>query len=158
MKLSKEEVKNVLPHRDPFLFVDEIIGVTTNLDTIEEPKDLLDSIVHAKYTTVEDHMVFKGHFPGRPIFPGVIQIEMMAQVTSFSLTLLYKDLADRDFDVALLSVEGAKFRKPVFPGMTLDIETKCTKIRKGFLQNDCKVFHEGELVSQATVLASFKVI
>lgn len=163
MTLNKEQVKKILPHREPFLFVDEVLEVSSDIENIEKPKDLVGSIVKAKYTTHADHPIFAGHFPGNPILPGVVQVEMMAQVTSFGLTLLYKDLAEREFEVALLSIEGAKFRKPVAPGMELYIETVCTKMRTGFLQNDCKVFHknesgESELVSQCTVLATFKVI
>lgn len=158
MKLSKEMVLKILPHREPFLFVDEITDVSGEGRVFENVKDLIGVTVKGTYTTKEDHPIFAGHFPGNPILPGVVQVEMMAQFTSFGLKRFYADLEDRNLDVALISIEGAKFRKPVYPGMKLEIETVFTKMRTGFLQNDCKVFHNNELMSECTILATFKVL
>ena len=156
MKLTKEEVISILPHRYPFLFVDSVESIVAT-NEISSYKDLVGTAIKANYYTREDHVIFEGHFPGNPILPGVVQIEMMAQATSFGLVLLEPDLANKKFDVALLSVSNAKFRKPVLPNMDLVIETHCKKIRTGFLENDCSVYHNGELMSQATVFASFKI-
>ena len=156
MKLTKDQVIEILPHRDPFLFIDEVYSIHAEGE-ITAPKDLVGSVVQAGYFTREDHEIFKGHFPGNPILPGVVQVEMMAQATSFSLMLLDPELPNKQFDVALLSISNAKFRKPVLPNMQLTIKTTCKKLRANFLENDSQIFHEGELMSEATVFASFKI-
>ena len=156
MKLTKEEVISILPHRDPFLFVDSVESIVAEKE-ISNYKDLVGTVIKANYYTREDHVIFEGHFPGNPILPGVVQVEMMAQATSFGLLLLEPDLAQKNFDVALLSVSNAKFRKPVLPKMDLVIETHCKKMRNGFLENECSIYHKGELMSEATVFASFKI-
>ena len=156
MKFNKEQVMNLLPHREPFLFVDEITSVEAATE-VKDLKDLVGATVKGIYTTQKEHPIFAGHFPGNPVLPGVVQVEMMAQFTSFQLKLFYENIEEGDFEVALLSIEGAKFRRPIYPSMKLEVETVCTKMRTGFLQNDCKIYHDGELMSQCQVLASFKV-
>ncbi len=72
MSLGIEEIKKVLPQRDPFLFVDEII-------------ELNDDSVRAGYTFKADNDVFKGHFPSEPVVPGVLLVECMAQTGAAAL-------------------------------------------------------------------------
>tara|TARA_R110002072_G_scaffold534_6_gene3826 strand:+ start:6895 stop:7395 length:501 start_codon:yes stop_codon:yes gene_type:complete len=158
MIYKKEDVLNFLPHREPFLFVDSVSKVELGSDATQKEsmttKDLVGSTVVAHFFTREDHPIFAGHFPGKPILPGVVQIEMMAQASSFALSKIHKDSTELEMDVALLSVSDAKFRKPVLPGYELEIRTTCTKVRGGFMNHDCEIYYNGELMSQASVFAT----
>jgi 3-hydroxyacyl-[acyl-carrier-protein] dehydratase len=90
MLMNKEQVMNFIPHREPFLFIDSVESVTyPGIDLkkgdLLEAKDTLNAEIVAHYRTKEDHPIFAGHFPGNPILPGVVQIEMMAQAAAFAL-------------------------------------------------------------------------
>lgn len=153
MKLDNDQVKAFLPHRNPFLFVDTVEEVSSESD-VNESKDLIGSYVRAKFTVKEDLTILEGHFPGNPILPGVVQIEMMAQTCAFSSIGLTKNKAEEyDVETLLLGVEKSKFRKQVVPGMVLDIRTTMVKCRSSIASYDCEITSNGEKVSEATILA-----
>ena len=104
--MDREEIKGILPHRDPMLLVDRM--------EVDE-----NGVGHAWYTIPEDPFYCRGHFPGNPIVPGVILLEIMAQGT----TQLYKE-AFKDNLVVYRGLEGVKFKGVVKPGDTC--ETTCT--------------------------------
>lgn len=160
MLYEREAVMKFLPHRDPFLFIDSVVSVEHERSDLSPSntsvRDLVGTKIHAKYTTKPDHPIFAGHFPGNPILPGVVQVELMAQAAAFVLHMLYEDITQVKIDVALLSVANAKFRKPVLPGMELDIYTECTRARNIMITDDCKIMHNGEVMSQAEVMASVR--
>ena len=110
MKLSTEEIKKLIPHRDPFLFVDtcEIII----------PGD------HGKSEKLfsANEYFFKGHFPDNPIVPGVIIIEAMAQTAG--IVVSYKLREFKEKSVLFMSVNKAKFRKPIRPDEKVSFEVK----------------------------------
>ena len=110
MKLNIEEIKNLIPHRDPFLFVDtcEIII----------PGD------HGKSEKLfsTNEYFFKGHFPDNPIVPGVIIIEAMAQTAG--IVVSYKLREFKEKSVLFMSVNKAKFRKPIRPDEKVSFEVK----------------------------------
>lgn len=162
MLLNTEQVKKILPHRDPFLFIDSVESVTIPGQEIEngkvyDIKELQNMEVVAYYTTKKDHNIFAGHFPDYPILPGVVQVEMMAQATSFIVLLLNEDPFSMKMDVALLGINEARFRKPIFPDMELKIVTKTLKVRGPMITSECKLYHNDVLMSEATVLASLKM-
>ena len=97
-----DEIRKLIPHREPFLFLDEL----TNIVKLEKATGI------KIFTKDEDF--FKGHFPGQPVVPGVILIEMMAQTAA---ALIAYSIREETFDkiVYLMNVENTKFRKPVFP-------------------------------------------
>ena len=163
MILNTEQVKKILPHRDPFLFIDsvesiKIPGQEMVSGKIYDIKELQNVEVEAHYRTKKDHNIFAGHFPDYPILPGVVQVEMMAQATSFIVMLLNADPYSLKMDVALLGINEARFRKPIFPEMDLKIVTKTLKIRGPMITSECKLYHNDILMSEATVLASLKMI
>ncbi len=161
MLVNKEFVIKYLPHRDPFPFVDSIESVQAPKELaageILELKEIVGSKVKAHFHVREDHPIFAGHFPGNPIFPGVTQVEAMAQASSFVFINAYENPYGKDMDVALVSVANAKFRRPVTPGMDIVIETECSKIRGPMVENHCRILHEGNLVSECTIMASIKL-
>lgn len=163
MKFSNAEVLNFLPHRDPFLFVDSISSVSLKegcqalLDTGElqaSSSKLVGSKVEGEFFCRPELSIFEGHFPGNPIFPGVCQVEMMAQVSSF---LFCFSLPCEAKTVALLGVDGARFRRPIYPNAALKIRCVLTRNRGIFKTFACEIESEGELKSQCEVFASIEV-
>lgn len=162
MLMNKEQVMNFIPHRDPFLFIDSVEtvlypGRDLKEGDIIETKETLNSEVLAHYRTRADHPIFAGHFPGNPILPGVVQVEMMAQGAAFGLIRTIEDPSKSNMEVALISVSNAKFRKPIGPEMDLVIKTKCVKIRGPFATHECELYCGDTLMSEATVMASVKL-
>ena len=162
MILNSEQVQKILPHRDPFLFIDSVESVTIPGRDLAKGeyvtiKDIQDAEVVAHYRTKKEHAIFKGHFPDYPILPGVVQVEMMAQATSFIVLLLHENPFAMKMDVALLGITEAKFRKPVLPEMVLKLVTKTLKVRGPMLTSECKIYHNDQLMSEATVLASLRM-
>ncbi len=96
------EIRKLIPHREPFLFLDKLI----NIEKLKKATGI------KTYSGNEDF--FKGHFPGQPVVPGVILVEMMAQTAA---ALIAYSIRKETFDkiVYLMNIESTKFRKPVFP-------------------------------------------
>lgn len=158
MILNKEQIKQFLPHRDPFLFVDSIENLIfpdgTSKEMIKLPKDLIGTLVIGTFKVTQELEILKGHFPGNPILPGVVQVEMMAQVSAFVSLPLIKDISNNNVETLLLSVEGAKFRKPIVPEMNLTINSKIVKCRGTIASYECYIESNGEKISEATIMAS----
>jgi 3-hydroxyacyl-[acyl-carrier-protein] dehydratase len=161
MQMNKEEVMKYLPHRDPFLFIDTLkdIVLPAGLEGNGPftPAQLIGGKSICTYRVDNSVKVLEGHFPGNPILPGVVQVEMMAQAASFLAILTFKKpLSEIKIEVALLSVDSARFRKPVIPPMDLEIHATLTKVRGPIWMYDCEIQCGGELISQTNVMASIK--
>lgn len=130
---------DVLPHRYPFLLIDKIIEIDGD-----------NSAVGVKNVTInEPH--FMGHFPAKPIMPGVLIIEAMAQ-TAGAIALMARGLETQAL-VYFMSIDGAKFRKPVVPGDQLRIHVSKIKRRGGLMKYACEAKVDGTKVAEAEVTA-----
>ena len=100
--LNQEEIKEYIPHREPFLFIDQLTDI-----------EKLKKATGVKTFTQNDYF-FQGHFPEQPVVPGVILVEMMAQTAA---ALIAYSIKEETFDkiVYLMNIDNTKFRKPVFP-------------------------------------------
>jgi UDP-3-O-[3-hydroxymyristoyl] N-acetylglucosamine deacetylase/3-hydroxyacyl-[acyl-carrier-protein] dehydratase len=133
-------IKRILPHRYPFLLVDKIVDFKMD-----------ESIIGVKNVTVNEPF-FEGHFPGQPIMPGVLILEAMAQ-TGGILLLNGVDNPDGKL-VYFMSIDNAKFRKPVTPGDQLLFEMKMVSKKTRVCQMVGKAFVDGQLVAEAEMMAS----
>ncbi len=135
--LENVEIRDILPHRYPFLLVDRI----TEMES--------DRIVGIKNVTANEPF-FMGHFPEFPVMPGVLIVEAMAQVAG---VLVLKDVADRKKRLVLLaSVEDARFRRPVLPGDTLTIEMKTIKRKSSVVKMTGEARVGDVVAAEATVM------
>lgn len=132
-------VLDLLPHRYPFVMIDRVLNV---------PND--DELVALKNVTINEPF-FQGHYPGRPVMPGVLQIEAMAQASGI---LLLRRLKVGDSTIAFfMSADKVKFRQAVEPGDALHVHAKITKVRGNKLATataECKV--GGKVVSNAELM------
>lgn len=161
MLLNKEQVLQFLPHRDPFLFIDSVESVDlSGCETQEpkEPKDLVGAVVTAHYSISKDMTILEGHFPGNPILPGVVQVEMMAQASAFlSIPLVGTDVSNINVETLLLAVDKSKFRRPIVPGMDLVIKASLAKVRGMIANYEGEILCDGAKVAEATIMAKIGI-
>lgn len=138
MIMDVVEIQKILPHRYPFLMVDAIVEM-----------ERLKRIVGVKNVSINEAH-FQGHFPGKPIMPGVLIIESMAQTGGL---LLLQEVPDRESKLLFFAaVDGARFRRPVVPGDQLRIEVSVVNWRGDFCKLEGKATVDGQLAAEATLM------
>lgn len=135
-----EAILKILPHRYPFLLVDKIVHL-----------EVEKKVIGIKSVTINEPF-FQGHFPGKPIMPGVLIIESMAQVGGILLLNSYSDPSEKL--VYFSSIKEAKFRKPVVPGDQLVIEADFISKRRNIVQIKAAAFVENNVVAEAELMAA----
>ena len=135
MKLNTEEIKKLIPHRDPFLFVD----ICEIIIPGEHGKS-------EKFFNANEYF-FKGHFPDNPIVPGVIIIEAMAQTAGIVVSYKLKEFTEKS--VLFMSVNKAKFRKPIRPNEKVSFEVKFINSVRDVYKFEGTCYKDNAKVSEA---------
>jgi 3-hydroxyacyl-[acyl-carrier-protein] dehydratase len=135
--LGREQIEEILPHRDPFLFLDEV--------TVLEPG----SRVVARKRVREDEWFLTGHFPGRPIMPGVIIVEAMAQTGAVAVLA---DEANRGKLALFAGINDVRFKRMVLPGDELELICEVERMRGPVGRGKATATVDGELAARGTLM------
>ena len=137
-------IKRMIPHRYPFLLVDKVVNLVADKGSLG-----------IKNVTFNEPY-FAGHFPDRPVMPGVSIIESMAQ-TAAVLVVYSMEMIDRDLNVYLMSVDNARFRKMVVPGDVLYLPVTVIRGRGRIWKFKCEAKVEGKVVASADITAAWQL-
>ena len=137
--MDVNQIQELLPHRPPFLFIDKILEISD------------DHVIGLKNVTMNEDF-FNGHFPGKPIMPGVLQIEAMAQAGG---VLILNTVPDpQNYLTFFAKIDNAKFKYPVVPGDTLIFKCELlSPLRRGICHMRAQAFVDGKLTSEADLMA-----
>ena len=134
--LTQEQIKEIIPHRDPFLFLDEVTELVPGVRAT--------ALKHVR----GDEYFFKGHFPGNPIMPGVLQIEALAQAGAVAALSLPENKGKL---VLFAGINDVRFKRMVLPGETLTLEVDMTRMRGQTGKGEGRASVGGELACKATL-------
>lgn len=142
--MSVDEIMKCLPHRYPFLLVDRVLECKHQ-----------DSIVGIKNVSINEGY-FQGHFPQTPVFPGVLILEALAQVSGI---LVLSDPDSRPENESLflfVGIDNARFKRPVVPGDQLRLESRLSRMKRNYGLFETGAYVDGELAASAELKCMFK--
>mgnify|MGYP005712498969 FL=1 len=139
--INNIEVSNLLPHREPFLFIDEVLEVN-------------DEFIEAIRFISPDEEFFKGHFPNFPIMPGVLVLEAMAQSCALLGSHIMNQSANEQSIYLLCGIEKVRFKKKVLPGDTLIFKSSVINSKRGIWKFKSSAYSEEKLVCSAEILCA----
>ena len=144
--LKIEEIKKRIPHRYPFLMIDQVIDITE-----KQPKEIVGRICHARKNVTGNEYFFEGHFPGQAVMPGVLILEAIAQAGALCCSALKEDPPIKQLFFA--GVDNVRFKKPVFPGDLLDLKVEMKKNKSSFYWGAGVALVDGEIAVKADITA-----
>ena len=143
MMLNKEDIKKIIPHRDPMLLVDSVSELVPG-----------ESIVASFYVDPARE-IFQGHFPGEPVLPGVYTVECMAQASDILLLSCERYAGTIPL---FIGIDSVKFKSKIVPGDTIEIRSKMAneRIEKRIASCDAEVYCNGTLAATGTVTLAMR--
>lgn len=138
------DIMRILPHRFPFIMVDRVEEMIEST-----PGSVVGRKIRAIKNVTINEPFFPGHFPHRPVMPGVLQIEALAQTAALACI----DPNGPPMDVAIAGVDKSRFRRPVVPGDTLELHCEIIKARSQMIVVKCEARVRNEIVCEAELIA-----
>jgi 3-hydroxyacyl-[acyl-carrier-protein] dehydratase len=139
--LDINEIKTLIPHRYPFLLVDRVLSF--------QPNESLEAFKNVS----AGEPFFEGHFPKTPVMPGVLIIEALAQAGCLLSQLSFEGDGERPL-YYLAGVDGARFKRPVYPGDRLDLNIDVERTRRGMWWFRSRASVDGKIAAEATILSA----
>jgi 3-hydroxyacyl-[acyl-carrier-protein] dehydratase len=144
--LNINEIKEFLPHRYPMLLVDRVLDWESGK-----------SITAIKNVTANEEF-FNGHFPHKPVMPGVLMIEAMAQTAALLSFLTMGQKPDADTLVLFLGIDGARFKRPVEPGDQLRMDIEIIKVARGIWKYKARATVDGQLAVEGELMCTMRSV
>ena len=144
--LTMKQIINFLPHRSPFMLVDKVIS----MDDAPAGNNYSGRKIHALKNVTYNEPFFPGHFPDRPLMPGVLIIEALAQTAAL---VGGRKLPGRDLEVVLVGMDNVRFRLPVQPGDTLHLYAEVIKDRGSIQTFHCEAKIDGKIAAEVDLIA-----
>jgi 3-hydroxyacyl-[acyl-carrier-protein] dehydratase len=142
VEMDINKIQTLLPHRYPFLLIDKVLECVPG-----------ESLVGIKNVTINEPF-FPGHFPNRPIMPGVLILEAIAQATGVLAFYSLNKTPEDNTLYYLVGLDKARFKKPVVPGDQLRLEVKLTREIKGIYRFDGVAKVDGKIVASAEIMTA----